>query len=462
MCNRKTKNEHKECSKCNEIKSLNDFYNDKRRLDGKGLYCKDCIYKPKGNRHINWTKEIVTDEINKMKKKNLRITTSTVSTTLYTYVIKYFKTWENMIKELRAEENYYDAPTWTKKKIIDEIKMINDSGHTLKYTVMRKKRRSLFNTAIKFFGTWENAVIKSGIDYSYKKHKWNPQKIKEKIIEIHNDGEPLNTAHVNSKYSDLHASARYYFKSWEEAVKESGFDYDDIKIDAHILCDAGAKFECVLGDILTDLKITFSKGHNSKIRPDFVLDNHEWIDAKLSEWTVFDKRCETIDKYQPFCNSLTIIFLRGSKERDNQLNEKTRIISVYLLLKHLPEHLRGKYIEILSEIEENLHFMDEKIEYTKCKYCDNKALSRDMCNKHYQKWYRRNQVIPIREVIQLSSDGNYVRSWSTITHAVSEVKRTTTSNISACCRGKRKTTGGYRWMYKEDYDQCIEEQNKAV
>jgi len=30
--------------------------------------------------------------------------------------------------------------------------------------------------------------------------------------------------------------------------------------------------------------------------------------------------------------------------------------------------------------------------------------------------------------------------------------------ISAACSGKTKTAGGFKWMYKEDYDKYIEQQ----
>ena len=36
---------------------------------------------------------------------------------------------------------------------------------------------------------------------------------------------------------------------------------------------------------------------------------------------------------------------------------------------------------------------------------------------------------------------------------MSEAQRITgIGNISSCCKGKRKTSGGYVWVYKDDYD----------
>ena len=31
------------------------------------------------------------------------------------------------------------------------------------------------------------------------------------------------------------------------------------------------------------------------------------------------------------------------------------------------------------------------------------------------------------------------------------------STICACCRGRQKTAGGFRWMYKEDYDELTKQ-----
>jgi hypothetical protein len=40
---------------------------------------------------------------------------------------------------------------------------------------------------------------------------------------------------------------------------------------------------------------------------------------------------------------------------------------------------------------------------------------------------------------------------------------TSPSNISAACKGKTKTAGGFKWMYKKDYDQYIEQsKNKEL
>lgn len=66
-----------------------------------------------------------------------------------------------------------------------------------------------------------------------------------------------------------------------------------------------------------------------------------------------------------------------------------------------------------------------------------------------------------KTVIQLSKDFDYIKEWSSVSDA-SRFLNVETGNISSVCNGKRKTTGGYKWMYKDDYEKYIEEQNKLA
>jgi len=56
-----------------------------------------------------------------------------------------------------------------------------------------------------------------------------------------------------------------------------------------------------------------------------------------------------------------------------------------------------------------------------------------------------------KPVVQLDLDGNFISEWNSLSEAD---RKTGTSfkNISLCCLNKRKTAGGFKWMYKEDYE----------
>ncbi len=65
------------------------------------------------------------------------------------------------------------------------------------------------------------------------------------------------------------------------------------------------------------------------------------------------------------------------------------------------------------------------------------------------------------EVIQMNKRGEYYNHFKSIKEASSQTKVAET-NISLVCKGKRKSAGGYKWMYKEDYEKYISEQNKEL
>ena len=57
-----------------------------------------------------------------------------------------------------------------------------------------------------------------------------------------------------------------------------------------------------------------------------------------------------------------------------------------------------------------------------------------------------------KPVVQLDKDNNFINEFPSrlIAHMVTGVDN---GNIGDCCRGKRKTAGGYCWMTKEDYEE---------
>ena len=66
-----------------------------------------------------------------------------------------------------------------------------------------------------------------------------------------------------------------------------------------------------------------------------------------------------------------------------------------------------------------------------------------------------------RKIIQLSLDNIFIKEWESITQANSKTG-ILNQNIIKCCKGKRNHAGKFKWMYKEDYEKNIEEQNKIA
>ena len=53
-----------------------------------------------------------------------------------------------------------------------------------------------------------------------------------------------------------------------------------------------------------------------------------------------------------------------------------------------------------------------------------------------------------KKVNQHNKAGQFIKSWACITEAADKLNIQIT-NISACCKGKIKTAGGYIWEYKD-------------
>jgi group I intron endonuclease len=54
-------------------------------------------------------------------------------------------------------------------------------------------------------------------------------------------------------------------------------------------------------------------------------------------------------------------------------------------------------------------------------------------------------------IIQMDLDGNFIKRWSHAGEAEKELN-ITKGKISEVCLGKRKTTGGFKWMYENEMD----------
>ena len=118
--------------------------------------------------------------------------------------------------------------------------------------------------------------------------------------------------------------------------------------------------------------------------------------------------------------------------------------------KHRTRTVHRLVAETFIPNEDNLPTVNHKDEdktnnfVKNLEWCDNKY----NCN-----YGTRNKKISKRVskcVIQLSSLGKKIKQWNSITEA-SKHTGCNISSISNCCKGKQKTSGGYRWKYDENY-----------
>jgi transposase len=69
-----------------------------------------------------------------------------------------------------------------------------------------------------------------------------------------------------------------------------------------------------------------------------------------------------------------------------------------------------------------------------------------------------NEIYSRKAVVQLTIYGEFISEYKSVSEASHEMGVSTTSNISSVCTGKTRTAYGYRWLYKEDYNNLSEEE----
>jgi len=123
---------------------------------------------------------------------------------------------------------------WSKESIGLEILSMYESGENLNYSSVANTNLALLRAATRYFGTWEAAVNFSGLNYDeIRRYKsWTPERIIERIRELHAQGADLSWRNVCINIDPQLAAAatkKSHFGSWREALEGAGLDYDSIR-----------------------------------------------------------------------------------------------------------------------------------------------------------------------------------------------------------------------------------------
>lgn len=297
----------------------------------------------------SWDKNKIIQTLKSRYEKGLPISSLALQQedkALYSAIIKHFGSLEKAIEY--CGYNYKDIKKyknkWTKEKVKKELIRRKEKGLSLNSLDVKKENIALHNACIRYFGTYKAAIESCGWDYNeiQTKQKWSKEKIIKELQKRGEQGLGLNANAIAFDNQGLYVACIRYFNDFENAINEAGFNYEDIREDTYSLQYLGREFEIFLSKIFNELKISYSRKFTGEIRPDFIFSHNRWGDAKLSENTIFG--CDTIQKYEPHCKMLTIIFLRGNKNTDIMITKKTRLISVYNLIKQLPKTIRKRYL----------------------------------------------------------------------------------------------------------------------
>lgn len=99
----------------------------------------------------------------------------------------------------------------------------------------------------------------------------------------------------------------------------------------------------------------------------------------------------------------------------------------------------------------------ENLRWVTHKENDSNPLSRKhRSEKHSKYWLGKfgGSNASSKQVVQLTKNGSFVKKWACMSEAERELNMPH-QLISKCCLGKRKTTGGFKWVYASDYQKHI-------
>jgi len=175
--------------------------------------------------------------------------------------------------ELRNQRSGESRRIFTKNVIIARIKEMHKNGEQLNSDFVQKEYGSFFVGACGLFGSWKQAIVGAGFDYSkinlyaHRIH-WEREKIIDEILKLNEDGVDISISNIRDNYGALFSGAKReyagetkYDSFWEHAINDAGLNYIEICGDSWGTRSEGkdgkayvSRLEAKVADLLFDLK----------------------------------------------------------------------------------------------------------------------------------------------------------------------------------------------------------------
>lgn len=113
---------------------------------------------------------------------------------------------------------------------------------------------------------------------------------------------------------------------------------------------------------------------------------------------------------------------------------------------------RRKHEDIIPELYEKLKSTEKVAKYLSISRITVRNVLKD--KEIFTKYKRNSLDYKKLEVVQLSLDSNILNNFSSLTEACESIglDNKNVSELSKCCKGKRKTAYGFIWKYKHDME----------
>ena len=150
------------------------------------------------------------------------------------------------------------------------------------------------------------------------------------------------------------------------------------------------------------------------------------------------------------------------------VNIDSKLISIHRIVAEafIPNNQNKPYIDHINTIKtDNVVILDndgKTILYTNLLWCTphennmNKLSLKNMSRNAGKSCLGKLGAEHHRSIsiVQLTLDGKFIKKWGGANEAARELK-IHHGDITKCCQGKRKSAGGFKWMYYEDWRKVI-------
>ena len=127
---------------------------------------------------------------------------------------------------LRKKKNNEDYYPYKRRELIALLREYASEKNPLTYTWLKKEDPVVATQACYLFGSWRTALKKADLK-GMKFNSWSKQKIISQIKKCYARYGCLSDSFVKKKNMKLYISARIYFGGWGQAVEASGYNYSD-------------------------------------------------------------------------------------------------------------------------------------------------------------------------------------------------------------------------------------------
>jgi hypothetical protein len=280
---------------------------------------------------------------------------------------------------------------------------------------------------------------------------------------------------------ETHGEQHYRYTGFSRSLEDEQ-ENDNIKKD--MATNHGIKKYIVIDCRLSELEWIKNSIMNSDLKKLFDLSKIDWLKCEefayksilkvacdlwksgIKSTTEIEKiikiNCHTVSKYLKIGKKLgwCDYTVEEAKKLRNEKAKKSTSEAKSIAIVQMS--LEGKYIREFKNITEAAKCVNLTISAIS-NACNGKSKSSGgflwLTKEEYEKSkenikpYTKN-VINNKRVVRLSLNGEYIDEFISATEAQRQIG-ISQSTISECCRGIKNKAGGFKWMFKEDYETYI-------